>query len=113
MISKEARPWGEFHILYESDCKIKRLVVFPQKRLSLQSHEYRKEFWLVIKGQGKAQLDEEIINIKENSIIVIEKKQKHRLINDSEKNLELIEIQTGSYFGEDDIVRYEDDFARI
>jgi hypothetical protein len=114
MISKESRPWGEFHILYDEDCKIKRLVVFPQKRLSLQSHQHRKEFWLVIKGEGKAQLDDEIKDIKEGSIIVIERQQKHRLMNDKDtNNLEIIEIQTGSYFGEDDIVRYEDDFKRV
>ena len=114
MISKETRPWGEFHILYDEDCKIKRLVVLPQKRLSLQSHQHRKELWLVIQGQGKAQLDDDVIDIKKGSIIVIEKHQKHRLINDhDEDKLELIEIQTGDYFGEDDIIRYEDDFARI
>jgi len=114
MISKESRPWGEFHILYDQDCKIKRLVVFPQKRLSLQSHFHRKELWLVIKGKGQAQLDDDILDIKEGSIIVIEKEQRHRLVNNYEtENLELIEIQTGTYFGEDDIVRYEDDFSRI
>jgi mannose-6-phosphate isomerase-like protein (cupin superfamily) len=113
-MNKESRPWGEFHILYDNDVKIKRLIVLPQKRLSLQSHHFRKEFWLVIKGSGKAQLDDNIIDIQEGSIIIVEKNQKHRLINNGVQNtLEIIEIQTGSYFGEDDIIRYEDDFQRL
>ena len=101
-------------MIYDEDCKIKRLVVFPQKRLSLQSHEHRDELWLVIRGKGKAQLDEELVPLQPGSLVRITKTQKHRLINDQEEgNLEIIEIQTGSYFGEDDIVRYEDDFNRV
>ena len=111
---KESRPWGEFHVIYDEDCKIKRLVVFPQKRLSLQSHEHRDELWLVVRGKGKAQLDERLVPLEPGSLVRITKTQKHRLINDQvEGNLEIIEIQTGSYFGEDDIVRYEDDFNRV
>lgn len=101
-------------MIYDEDCKIKRLVVFPQKRLSLQSHEHRDELWLVVRGKGKAQLDEELVSLEPGSLVRITKTQKHRLINDQEEgNLEIIEIQTGSYFGEDDIVRYEDDFNRV
>ena len=111
---KESRPWGEFHVIYDEDCKIKRLVVFPQKRLSLQSHQHRDELWLVIRGKGIAQLDDELVPLKPGSLVRITKTQKHRLINDQmEGNLEIIEIQTGTYFGEDDIVRYEDDFDRV
>jgi mannose-6-phosphate isomerase-like protein (cupin superfamily) len=112
--NKETRPWGEFHILFDGDCKIKRLVVLPQKRLSLQSHRHRQEFWVVLQGHGKAQLDGDFISLSPNVCLTILKDQKHRLINDHEtETLELIEIQTGTYFGEDDIIRYEDDFARI
>lgn len=113
MQTTDIRPWGQFTVLHDdNDCKIKKIIVRPQKRLSLQSHEHRKEFWLVIKGRGRAQLDDNLIPINVSSIIVVEQKQKHRLVNDSEEDLEIIEIQTGSYFGEDDIVRYEDDFNR-
>jgi len=111
---KDSRPWGEFHVIYDEDCKIKRLVVFPQKRLSLQSHQHRDELWLVIRGKGKAQLDDELVPLEPGSLVRITKNQKHRLVNDQkEDNLEIIEIQTGTYFGEDDIVRYEDDFNRV
>ena len=110
----ETRPWGEFHILFDGDCKIKRLVVLPQKRLSLQSHQHRQEFWVVLQGYGKAQLEDDFIPLSPNVCLTILKDQKHRLINDHvTETLELIEIQTGTYFGEDDIIRYEDDFARI
>jgi len=111
----ETRPWGEFHILFDgTDCKIKRLVVHPQKRLSLQSHKNRKELWLVLHGRGKAQLDDTMTDIQEGSIIQVEKEQKHRLVNDATTgNLEIIEIQTGTSFEEEDIIRYEDDFSRV
>lgn len=114
-MSSETRPWGSFHVLFDGDCKIKRLVVTPNKRLSLQSHQHRREVWLVIHGQGLAQVGDDTREISEGSLIVIEKGQKHRLVHDgvSPKDLEIIEIQTGTYFGEDDIVRYEDDFQRV
>ena len=114
-ITSETRPWGSFHVLFDGDCKIKRLVVHPNKRLSLQSHEHRREVWLVIHGTGHAVVGDDVREIKEGSLVVIEKGQKHRLIHDgsNEQNLEIIEIQTGTYFGEDDIVRYEDDFDRV
>lgn len=117
MINSETRPWGRFDILYDGvDCKIKRLVVSPGKRLSLQSHQHRREVWLVLHGKGKAQIGDEILELQEGSQVTIEKEQKHRLIHDGAcdaMDLELIEIQTGAYFGEDDIVRYEDDFQRV
>ena len=116
-ISEETRPWGWFGVISEmEDCKIKRLLVNPGKRLSLQSHRHRREVWLVVRGAGIAVVGEEEISIQVGSLITIEKEQKHRLIHpgeDGEEPLEIIEIQTGSYFGEDDITRYEDDFNRV
>lgn len=112
----ETRPWGRFDVLFDGpDCKVKRLVVQPNRRLSLQSHQHRREVWLVIHGQGQAQVGEEIREIREGTVVTIEKGQKHRLIHDGvcSQDLEIIEIQTGTYFGEDDIVRYEDDFQRV
>ena len=86
------------------------------KRLSLQSHQHRRELWLVVKGSGIAVVGDKEIPIQTGSIVVIEKEQKHRLVHPGEEGrdvpLEIIEIQTGEYFGEDDITRYEDDFQR-
>ena len=114
MTSKnETRPWGEFHVLYDGDdCKIKRIIVSPHKRLSLQSHSFRSEDWLVLHGNGKAQLGSIVSPIKTGNSIHIPVNTKHRLINDTDEVLHIIEIQTGSYFGEDDIERFEDDFDR-
>lgn len=111
---QEKRPWGEFHVIYDGDCKIKRLIVLPMKRLSLQSHSHRDELWMVVKGFGKAQIDDRLHDLSPGTVVQIAKEQKHRLLNDCEEGtLEVVEIQTGDYFGEDDIVRYEDDFNRI
>jgi len=116
-IGEETRPWGWFGIISEmEDCKIKRLIVNPGKRLSLQSHQHRRELWLVVKGSGIAVVGDKEIPIQTGSVVVIEKEQKHRLVHPGEEGrdvpLEIIEIQTGEYFGEDDITRYEDDFQR-
>lgn len=109
---KESRPWGWYEVLYDGDYKIKRICVSAQNRLSLQSHVHRSEHWVVVKGQGKAVRDDDLIELFCGKVIVIEKQQKHRLINDGVDDLEIVEIQTGDYFGEDDIIRYEDDFGR-
>jgi mannose-6-phosphate isomerase-like protein (cupin superfamily) len=109
---KESRPWGWYEVLHDGDYKIKRILVRPQNRLSLQSHVHRCEHWVVVRGQGKAVRDDDIIPLFCGKVVVIEKGQKHRLVNDSADDLEIVEIQTGDYFGEDDITRYEDDFGR-
>ena len=107
------RPWGYYEILSEFDgYKIKKISVYPSKRLSLQSHNYRKEQWTCIKGSGQAQIDDKFINLEINKSVYIEINQKHRLINNSKELLEIIEIQLGSYLEEDDIIRYEDDYNR-
>lgn len=107
------RPWGYYEILSEFDgYKIKKISVYPLKRLSLQSHKYRKEQWTCIKGTGQAQIDNKLINLEINKSVFIEINQKHRLINNSNELLEIIEIQLGNYLEEDDIIRYEDDFNR-
>lgn len=110
---REHRPWGWYEVLHDGDYKVKRIRVKPHKRLSLQSHLFRREFWYVIDGQGMAIRDDESLRLTIGTTLVIEPEQKHRLINDSDKELEIVEIQTGTYFGEEDIVRYEDDFHRI
>ena len=111
---REERPWGSFEILYEDQSvKIKKIIVKPNKRLSLQSHKKRSENWVIIKGQAVVTLGTQDHQLKENDSIFIPVHEKHRISNPNSLNLEFIEIQTGQYFGEDDIIRYQDDFKRI
>lgn len=114
-MEKADRPWGYFIVIGDfPDCKIKRLVVYPGKRLSLQSHQHRKEDWITLHGSGEAVVGKETLKLEKGTRIEIPIQTIHRLINcHPSENLEVIEIQTGSYFGEDDIVRYHDDFGRM
>ena len=114
-MQSETRPWGEFHILENSEFyKVKRIVVKTNQRLSYQSHSQRKEFWTVIKGYAKVVLDGEERLLTVGDSIEIPLGAKHRVQNASEfHDLEFIEVQTGTYFGEDDIVRYSDDYGRV
>lgn len=110
---KEDRPWGSFEILYEEDnFKVKKIVVKPGKRLSLQSHKQRSENWVVIQGNAVVTLDEEEIPRSANQSVFIPVGAKHRIANIGEQDVVFIEVQTGSYLGENDIFRYEDDFNR-
>lgn len=111
---KTDRPWGSYIILEEGvEYKIKRIIVNPKKRLSLQSHKQRSEHWVVIKGKAKVTVADQVIVLKKGESTFIPKKTKHRLENTSKEPLEIIEVQNGSYLGEDDITRYEDDFKRL
>ena len=108
------RPWGTYEVLYTHDnYKIKRIVVNPGKRLSLQKHLHRNEHWIVVKGEATVQVGEDIYLVKENESTYIKQEEKHRLSNNSETPIVLIEAQVGSYTGEDDIIRIEDDFRRV
>ena len=112
--SIEERPWGNFKILDEKkEYKIKELVVNPKSRLSLQSHEKRQETWIVLEGAATITINEDIFIKKENESIHIPQGARHRLENKNNKVLKIIEIQTGSYFGEDDIKRFDDDYNRL
>ncbi|MEC8085466.1 MAG: cupin domain-containing protein, partial [Pseudomonadota bacterium] len=103
------RPWGWFKTLSINDnYHVKEICVNPHKRLSLQSHKKRRESWLVIKGTATVLRDNETYILKKNDSIQIDINQKHRLENNTSKDIFLIEIQTGTYFGEDDIIRYTD-----
>ena len=108
------RPWGSYYVLDEGeDYKVKRIEVLPNKRLSYQKHARRSEHWFVLRGTAKVTLNgvEKLVNKGET--VDIGCGDAHRVENpDSEKTLVFIEIQTGDYFGEDDIVRLEDDFGR-
>ena len=111
---REERPWGSFEVLHDGpDYKVKILTVFPGKRLSLQSHEKREENWVIANGTAFVQIDDEYVELRTGQHIFIPPMMKHRLENKSETPLTVIETQTGTYFGEDDIVRYEDDFQRV
>lgn len=111
--SFEVRPWGNFQVLNDTEqFKTKLITVEPGHQLSYQSHEHREEFWVVISGQATVVLEGEVHILGENESISIPKQAKHRMKNASNKPMSFFEIQVGSYFGEDDIVRYEDDYKR-
>ncbi|MBI3258654.1 MAG: mannose-1-phosphate guanylyltransferase/mannose-6-phosphate isomerase [Ignavibacteriae bacterium] len=103
------RPWGYFTILEESErYKIRRVIVEPKQKLSLQKHYHRSEHWVVVKGTAHVTLGEEEKLIHENESIFVPKGFVHSLENRGKVNLELIEVQVGAYIGEDDVVRLED-----
>lgn len=107
------RPWGSYTILEDSiGYKVKKIVVKPYKRLSLQSHKYRNEHWIVIQGEATININDDEFILKQNESTYIKSNDKHRLSNETNKPLIIIEAQVGSYTGEDDIIRYEDDFHR-
>lgn len=108
------RPWGSYTVFAdELKFKLKRIDVNPLQRLSLQSHGKRDELWAIVGGEGIVVLDGLEIPVRYGKTIDIHAGQKHRIINTSNEVLTFIEVQTGSYFGEDDIVRYEDDYGRV
>ena len=110
------RPWGWYKNIEGNDLsgfKVKRIGVYPNKKLSLQSHHHRSEHWVIVKGKGKVQVGKDQIILHENQHVYIPKETLHRMENIGEEELEFVETQIGSYLGEDDIVRYEDDFGRV
>lgn len=108
------RPWGGYSsVLNGERFQVKRLFVKPGKRLSLQKHFHRAEHWVVVRGTAEVQIGEEIRTLRENESVYIPQGAVHRLANPGKIDLELIEVQTGSYLGEDDIIRIEDEFGRV
>ena len=113
-IESEERPWGRFFVIHdEPDYKLKRIEVEPGKRLSYQYHLKRSEVWTIIKGIGTITLDDEIKEYSKGQIVTIPQGVKHRIENKGTEKIVFIEVQTGTYFGEDDIVRIEDDYNRV
>lgn len=110
----DQRPWGNFTVIDEGDgFKVKRIEVLPNKRLSYQKHKHRSEHWFVVSGIAKITLNDVKYLVKNGEAIDIPVGTAHRVENpDSEELLIFIETQTGNYFGEDDIIRLEDDFGR-
>ena len=110
----DTRPWGNYEVIdIGSNFQVKRITVLPGKRLSLQSHKYRKEHWIVVLGEAEVVINDRIFNLKISQSIDIPLGSIHRLSNKTNTDLVLIEIQFGEYLGEDDIIRYEDDFNRV
>jgi mannose-1-phosphate guanylyltransferase len=108
------RPWGSFTVLEDSaHHKIKRLSMKPGGCLSLQMHAHRSEHWVVVEGEARVTRDEEIIRLGPNQSTYIPAGTKHRLENLGTEPLIVIEVQTGRYLGEDDIVRFEDRYGRL
>ncbi len=108
------RPWGSYENLNSSkNYKIKKLIVMPGKKLSLQKHKKRSEHWIVIEGIARVTNGTDTFQLKKNESTFIPVGKKHRLENKGKKPLIIIEVQTGTYFGEDDIIRYEDVYGRI
>lgn len=110
-----ARPWGFYKTTILNDLfQSKVIYIMPGQALSLQSHQRREEYWIVIHGEGKIQIGESVHQVLPGQYFFIPKGCKHRLTNTSEKDtLILTEVQLGDYFGEDDIVRYEDVYKRV
>jgi mannose-1-phosphate guanylyltransferase / mannose-6-phosphate isomerase len=107
------RPWGKYEVLVENrGYKVKKITVNPHAKLSLQSHEKRTENWVVVKGIAKITNGEQAIKLKESEGTFIPIGSKHRLENPGDEKLEIIEVQTGAYLEEDDIIHYEDDYNR-
>ena len=112
-IEKEERPWGRFYVLHdESNYKIKRIEVAPRGRLSYQYHQKRSEVWIVVEGVGTVTIEGKVEDYKSGQTIVIPQGIKHRIENNGSDKVIFIEVQTGSYFGEDDIIRLQDDYNR-
>jgi mannose-1-phosphate guanylyltransferase/mannose-1-phosphate guanylyltransferase/mannose-6-phosphate isomerase len=110
---KDHRPWGWFESLVMGRrFQVKRIVVHPGAALSLQSHHHRSEHWIVVEGTAKVTVDDEVKLLSENQSVYIPLGAVHRMENPGKVPMVLIEVQTGSYLGEDDIIRYEDVYAR-
>ena len=111
---EDYRPWGFYLVLSDKpDHKVKRIVVYPGKRLSLQIHRHRSEHWYIIRGEAVVTRDNEQAILKKGQSIDIPVGTAHRIMNPGAENMAFIEVQTGDYFGEDDIERLEDDFGRV
>jgi len=110
----EERPWGKFENLLDVEyCKVKRIFVYPLQRLSYQLHSKREEVWTIVSGFGVVTVDGVRTSVGKGDVIKIPVEAKHRVENTNKReDLIFIEVQNGTYFGEDDIVRLEDDYKR-
>ena len=111
----DERPWGCYLVLDDDapDHKVKRMVVHPGKRLSYQRHAKRSEHWFIVSGEARVTLDGADIDLQPGEAIDIPQGSAHRIANPGSADLVFVEVQHGTYFGEDDIERLEDDFGRL
>ena len=107
------KPWGTYEVLLdEPNYKVKRIVLNPYERFSLQYHKHREEHWVVVEGTAKVTIDENIKIVTEGQSVYVPLGSLHRMENPGKLPILLIEVQIGTYLGEDDIVRYEDLYSR-
>ena len=111
--ARALRPWGWYETVATAiGHKVKRIGVLPGQQISLQKHQHRAEHWVVVRGQARVTLDEQVFDLSLGQHCDIAKGQVHRLANPSEHMLEIVEVQFGDYLGEDDIIRLVDDYGR-
>ena len=107
------RPWGHYRVLTDDDDhKVKRIVVKPGQRLSLQRHRHRAEHWYIVRGHAIVRRNDEEFSLQAGDSVDIPQHSWHRIANPGTENMVFIEVQRGDYFGEDDIERSEDDYGR-
>jgi len=107
------KPWGFFEVLLETEfSKVKILSINPNQMLSMQMHRYRSETWYITQGKATVTIGDKVVDLFPGESISIDANEKHRVQNFGAEVLELIEVQSGSYFGEDDIIRFEDIYGR-
>ena len=113
MTSIVLKPWGSYQVIEEGEKYIvKKIIVKPECKLSLQSHKHRSEHWVVAQGSATVTVGNTVKNLKLNESVFIPKQQKHRLVNNKKEDLIIIEVQYGSILQEDDIIRYADIYNR-
>ena len=113
ILPKDYRPWGWFESLALGNCfQVKRICVKPGAALSLQSHKYRSEHWVIVEGEAKVTIDDEVKLVSEGQSVYVPLGAKHRMENPGQVQMVVIEVQIGTYLGEDDIMRYEDVYSR-
>lgn len=114
MLEVGERPWGKYYVLAdEPNYKLKRIELNPGQRLSYQYHHHRQEYWTIVSGEAIITLEDKEISVSYGESVHISLGAKHRIENRSSELVVFIEVQTGTYFGEDDIVRLDDDYKRI
>ena len=114
VVEHDERPWGNYTVLAdEPGFKVKKITVMPEKRLSYQQHSRRSEHWFVVAGSGQVVIDGRTSPVSRGAAVDIPLGSSHRIQNLGSEDLVFIEVQHGDYFGEDDIVRLDDDFGRL
>ncbi len=113
-MEEDRRPWGYYKVLGdESDHKVKRIVVYPGQRISLQRHQHRAEHWLIVRGKAVVRNGEDDLPVQAGDSVDIALGSWHRIGNPGKTDVVFIEVQRGDYLGEDDIERAEDDYGRV